>query len=392
MKTTNSDENNENFAELFESSISGMERLEPGQQIETEIVSITGNTIFLQLSGKSEGILDLEELTDKDGNCTVSEGETIKVYFLEAKNGEMRFTTRISGEKAGNAMMESAFDNGIPVEGVVEKEIKGGFEVKIGGTRAFCPYSQMGLKRVEDASQYVGKHLTFKITEYKENGRNVLVSNRAILEEENRKKVEDLKKDLKEGMTITGTVASIRNFGAFIELGGAQALLPISEISRSRVEDINKVLSVGQEVTARILSLDWQNSKLSVSMKALEADPWEEAKKKYPEGSKHTGKVVRITDFGAFVELEPGLDGLLHVSELKEDPRENNPQYKLNQNQELTVMIGSIDTQRQRISLKRGDKKPEEDFSSFIDGGSDDGETYNPFAALLKDKVNKKKK
>ena len=391
MKITHSDEDNENFAELFESSISGMERLEPGQQIETDIVSIAGDTIFLQLSGKSEGILEREELTDKDGNCTVSEGETIKVYFLEAKNGEMRFTTRISGEKAGNAMMESAFANGIPVEGVVEKEIKGGFEVKIGGIRAFCPYSQMGQKRVEDASQYVGKHLTFKITEYKENGRNVLVSNRAILDEENRKKVEDLKKDLTEGMTVTGTVASIRNFGAFIELGGAQALLPISEISRSRVEDINKVLSVGQEITAQILSLDWQNSKLSVSMKALEADPWEEARKKYPEGSKHTGKVVRITDFGAFVELEPGLDGLLHVSELREDPRENNPQYKLQQNQELTVMIGSVDAQRQRISLKRGDKKPEEDFSSFIDGGSDDGETYNPFAALLKDKVDKKK-
>ncbi len=377
----------ENFAEMFENSITNMERLEPGQQIETQIISISGGTIFLELSGKSEGVLDAEELTDKEGNCTVQEGETIKVFFLEAKNGEMRFTTRISGEKAGNAMLESAFENGIPVEGVVEKEIKGGFEVKIGGTRAFCPYSQMGERRVQDASQYVGKHLTFKIMEYKENGRNVLVSNRAILEEEQKKLVQELKQELKEGTTVTGTVASLQRFGAFIDLGGIQALLPISEISRTRVNDVSSVLSLGQKVEVKILTLDWSNDKHSVSMKALEADPWEKAKKNYPAGTKHTGKVVRITDFGAFIQLEPGLDGLLHVSELKEDPRENNPQYKLKEGQELPVEIGSIDLERKRISLKRGDRKPEEDFSTFIDSGSDDdSETYNPFAAFFKDK------
>ena len=147
---------------FFENSIAGMDSLEPGQQIETEIITISGNTIFLQLSGKSEGILDIEELTDKEGNVTVKEGDTIKVYFLNSKNGEMHFTTRISGDKAGKAVLESAFENGIPVEGVVEKEIKGGFEVKIGDSRAFCPYSQIGEKRVEDASVYVGQHLTFK--------------------------------------------------------------------------------------------------------------------------------------------------------------------------------------------------------------------------------------
>ena len=386
--------NMENFAEMFEKSISGMERLEPGQQIETEIITISGSTIFLQLSGKSEGVLDIEELLDKEGNCTVKEGELLKVYFLEAKNGEMRFTTRISGEKAGKAMLESAHDNGIPVEGVVEKEIKGGFEVKIGGSRAFCPYSQMGQRRVENAEEYVGQHLTFKIMEYGENGRNILVSNRMILEEEHQKTVAELRKTLKEGAKVTGTVMSLQKFGAFVELGGVQALLPISEVSRSRVDDLSKVLSVGQEITAIVLSIDWKNEKISLSMKALEADPWETVSKKYPEGSKHTGTIARITDFGAFITLEPGLDGLVHVSELKEDPRENNPQNKLIQGDKYAVQINSIDTKNKRISLRPASKAAaEESIQQYIDNDSDsDTETYNPFAALLKDKVKKEKK
>jgi small subunit ribosomal protein S1 len=313
----NIETNEDDFAALYENSFSDFESMEPGQSIETEIVSIAGDCIFLQLSGKSEGQLDTAELTDKDGNITVKEGDRIKVYFLSSQNGEMRFTTRISGDKAGKAVLENAFRNGIPVEGVVEKEIKGGYEIKIGDTRAFCPFSQMGLRRSEEPESYVRKHLTFKISEYGEDGRNILVSNRAILEEEQKNKIEDLKKTMKENMVVKGTITKIQDFGAFVDIGGVQALLPVSEISRSRVEDISKVLSEGQEIEASIIKLDWPKERITLSMKALQSDPWDHAQSKYKRGSKHMGKVARVTNFGAFVSLEPGLDGLIHISELE---------------------------------------------------------------------------
>src|SRR6056297_101061 len=389
MAKDNLDENKDNkddFASLFENSISEMNSLEPGQQIETTIVSISGESIFLELSGKSEGILDASELTDRDGKLTVKEGDQIKAFYLETKNGEKHFTTKISGEKAGDAVLEQAFQSQIPVEGSVEKEIKGGFEVKIGETRAFCPYSQMGLRRIENPQEYIGTQLTFKILEYSEKGRNILVSNRVILEEEHNKKVEELKQTLKEKMVVTGTIKSVQDFGAFVDLGGVQALLPISEISRSRVNDIQAVLSEGQEVETTIIILDWQNVRITLSMKALLPDPWDEAQSKYPVGSKHTGEVVRITNFGAFVTLEPGLDGLLHISELKTDSRQSNPQDIVKKGQKITVEIKSIDTERKRIGLKRvSSTQEDENFQKYLDSETgNETETYNPFAELLK--------
>src|SRR6056297_269598 len=384
-----SKDNKDDFASLFENSISEMNSLEPGQQIETTIVSISGESIFLELSGKSEGILDASELTDRDGKLTVKEGDQIKAFYLETKNGEKHFTTKISGEKAGSAVLAQAFESKIPVEGSVEKEIKGGFEIKIGDTRAFCPYSQMGLRRIENPQEYIGKQLTFKILEYSENGRNILVSNRIILEEEHNKKVEELKQTLKEKMVVTGTIKSVQDFGAFVDLGGVQALLPISEISRSRVDDIYALFSEGQEIEASIIKLDWQNERITLSMKALLPDPWDEAPSKYPVGSKHTGEVVRITNFGAFVTLEPGLDGLLHISELKGDSRQGNHQDSVKKGQKITVAIKSIDTDRKRISLKRGSSEQEDkDYQKYLEpesGSESESDTYNPFAELLKD-------
>lgn len=387
-------ENKEDFASLYEKSFSDMDSLEPGQQIETTIVSISGDSIFLELSGKSEGILDRAELADSEGNVSVKEGDTIHAFFLYQKNGEMHFTTRITEDKAGNAVLEQAFESKIPVEGIVEKEIKGGFEIKIGETRAFCPHSQMGLKRIENPQEYIGKQLSFKILEYSENGRNILVSNRKILEEEQQQRVEELKKTLKENMRVKGTVKSIQDFGAFVDLGGVQALLPISEISRSRVDDIHAVLSEGKEIEASIIKLDWRNERITLSLKALLPDPWDEAASKYPLGSKHTGEVVRITNFGAFVSLEPGLDGLLHISELKGDSRQSNQQDTVKKGQKITVEIKSLDTERKRISLKRASSEQEDkDLKKYLDSETEnDPETYNPFAELLKDNPKKSDK
>jgi small subunit ribosomal protein S1 len=373
---------------MFEQSLATMETFKPGQLLETTIVSISKDCIFLQLGGKSEGILERDELLDKDGQLSVMEGDRIKVYFLQSRNGELRFTTKISGDKAGSAMLEQAYLNKVSVEGLVEKEIKGGFEVKLGDTRAFCPHSQMGARRGEpNAEPPVGKHLSFKIIEYKEGGRKILVSNRAIHEEAQQLKVEALKARLQEGMIVKGVVTSLQDFGAFVDLDGVQALLPISEIGRARVEDIHALLSVGQEIEAAVLKLDWKNQRLSLSMKRLLSDPWEQAVAKYPVDSKHSGTVARLADFGAFVTLEPGLDGLVHNSELRSGNKYSSSQpAALKVGQSLTVQILGVDRANRRIALKPASSQEEDQTASQYMDKTSDSDTYNPFAALLKKK------
>ncbi len=386
MEQQHDDDAASDFASLFEKSITKMDRLQPGQTVETSIVSISGDCVFLQLNGKSEGVLDRAELADKDGNLSVREGDPIKVFFLDAKNGEMHFTTKISGDKAGPALLENAYKNKIPVEGLVEKEIKGGYEVRIGETRAFCPFSQMGSRRTEPPEVYVGRHLTFKIQEFKDNGRSIMVSNRVIEEEAQQVRIEALKQTLREGMLIKGTIKSLQDFGAFVDLGGVQALLPISEIARDRVQDIHAVLTVGQEIEASILKLDWNSERISLSMKSLLADPWVGACEKYPKNSKHTGKVVRITDFGAFVSLESGLDGLIHVSEFKSDSKYGNAGVPVKVGQTVSVQILEVNVPGKRISLKPTSSLEEDETTKKYLEADTGTDTYNPFAALLKKK------
>ncbi len=372
------------FEKLLDSSLQVNVRLQPGELVEAEIVAISDECIFLQLDGKSEGQLDTSEMIDKDGKITVKEGDSIKAYFLSSQNGIKQFTTRISGDKADKSILENAFKSEIPIEGIVEKERKGGYEILIGESRAFCPYSQMGLQRIDNPEDYIGKHLTFKILEYSENGRNILVSNRIILKEDQKNKIEVLKKTLHEGMLVKGTVKSIQSFGAFIDIGGVQALLPISEISRSRVEDINKSLTLGQEIEVAVLKLDWKNERLSVSMKKLLTDPWETAQSKYKKGSNYTGTIARITNFGAFVTLEPGLDGLIHISDFGNETRISHPKEVVKTGQSVTVEIREIDIDKKRISLKLfTESKLDDNLKQYMEPEED---TYNPFANLLKNK------
>uniref|UniRef100_A0A7C3I663 S1 RNA-binding domain-containing protein n=1 Tax=Gracilinema caldarium TaxID=215591 RepID=A0A7C3I663_9SPIR len=374
------------FADYMNSTSKNRTQFQPGQMVESRIVSISNDTIFLELNGKSEGILDRAELVDKNGELTLKEGDPIKAFFLKAQNGELHFTTRISGDKLDTAILEEAYKNKIPVEGVVEKEIKGGYEVKIGEARAFCPYSQMGLKRTEEGTNWVGKHLTFIIQEYKDNGRNLIVSNRAIEEALQQEKIDKLKETLKEHSIITGTIKSVQDFGAFVDLGGVQGLIPVSEISRERVENIQEVLQVGKEIRAEIIKLDWKNERITLSMKSLLEDPWTDAAKKFPVGSKHTGRVARITDYGAFVSLEPGLDGLVHVSELRSGGKYNNVKDAVKLGQTLRVLVLEVDESRKRISLKPASSEEEEALSQKYVADGDTEDTYNPFAALLKKK------
>ena len=364
------------FAELLEESAKDRSTgLRPGQALEAEIVNITGEWVFLNLDGKTEGYLERKEILDETGNPTVKEGDSIRVYFLEAHNNEKHFTTRIVGGAAARSFLEDAWKGGIPVEGVVEKEVKGGFQVKIAGnTRSFCPYSQMGLARIDNASDYVGKRLNFKIIDFTEKGRNIIVSHRAILEQEREQKREALKESLKEGMSIKGKITSIQKFGAFIDLDGMQGLIPMSEISWGSVKDIHDVLSVGQEVEALIIKVDWGKNRIALSLKQALPDPWNQIDEKFPEGSFHTGRVSRLTDFGAFIELEPGIDGLIHISKLASGKKLKHAREALAQDQSVEVKIEKVEKDRKRISLSlvgtdQGDEK-KEDLDKYMDKAS----------------------
>ncbi len=384
MKTNETNQEATSFAEMFENSLASMDKLKPGQPVKTFVVSISNDTVFLELSGKSEGVLDRSELTDDKGVLTVAEGDEVTAYYLDSKGGVPRFTTRIAGESAKNEMLENAFANGIPVEGVVEKEIKGGYEVKLGGTRAFCPFSQMGEKRGDQSESPVGKHLTFKILEYKNNGRSILVSNRAIVAEEKAKQREEQKATLEEGMVLTGTVKSLQKFGAFVEINGLQGLLPISEIARERINEVGDVLSVGQEIEVKIIRLDWQNDRITLSLKALLADPWDSVAEKYAKGTKHEGTVSRVAAFGAFVTLESGIDGLLHVSEISGGVQHGEAKNEVKAGQKISVVIKDVDVRNRKISLRSVSSFEQDKAAQSYMNGKDDGETYNPFAALLK--------
>ncbi|MGC9196534.1 MAG: 30S ribosomal protein S1, partial [Syntrophobacteraceae bacterium] len=341
----------ESFADLLRQSTLKPLRFNPGQKVKAKVVSISSEWVFIDMGGKSEGYLDAKEFLDDEGRLSVTEGELIEAYFLSADENQMRFTTRISGAEAGRFYLEEAWQNAIPVEGLVEKEIKGGFEIRIaGGLRGFCPFSQMGLQR-ENPKDITGRHLDFRITQYDEKGRNIVLSNRAVMEEERLRQREEQKGLLLEGTKVTGTISSIHNFGAFVKVGSIDGLIPVSEIGWDRTEDINEVLKVGQEVEVIAMKLDWENDRLSFSLKRALPDPWESIEKDFPPGSRHTGTVVRLTNFGAFVSLAPGVDGLLHISKLGAGKKIRYPHEAVSNGQEIEVKIDSIDRENKRISL-----------------------------------------
>ena len=351
----------ETFAELLEQSLASPARLEPGEKVEARILKIGAEWVFLDVGQKGEGVLDIKELLDDDGRLTASVGDRIRAYFLGRDEGELRFTTRIGGGGSGTAQLEQAWEGGIPVEGRLEREIKGGYEVKLpGGVRAFCPFSQLGLGRQQDAAEAVGRTLSFKITQFGEKGRNIVVSHRAILEEERRRQREALKRTLREGMVVQGTVTNIASFGAFVDIGGIEGLLPISELGWGRTQSVSDVLHPHQSVEVEIKSLDWEKERFTFSLRSTTADPWAKVGTVYTRGSTHTGTVARLAPFGAFVTLEDGVDGLLHISKIGEGRRINHPREVLREGQKLAVTVEEIDPARRRLSLSLAAQGPGE--------------------------------
>lgn len=342
----------ESFAELLNQSLEKAVELSPGQKVAARVLQIGSEWIFLDVGQKGEGVLERKELLDAEGNLTAAAGDDLEVFFLSRAGGELRFTTRIGGAGTGSAQLEEAWRSGIPVEGRIEKEIKGGYEVRLaGGVRAFCPFSQLGLRRQEAPDEVIGQSRPFKITRFAEQGRNIVVSHREILEEERRRQREALRETLREGMVVRGTVSSLRDFGAFVDIGGIEGLLPVSEISYGRVEDIHQVLQVGQELELAVKSLDWEKERFSFSLRDTLADPWAAVGSLYREGMTFTGTVARLAPFGAFVTLAEGIDGLLHISRLGAGRRIKHPQEVLKTGQQLAVTIEKIDREQRRISL-----------------------------------------
>lgn len=345
-------DDDKSFAEMFqETAATTKEQLRPGQKIEATVVRIAKDWIFLDLGAKSEGSVAKNEFTDGEGNLTVAEGDRVQVYFLSQKKNERLFTAKVSGGAVAGHLDE-ACRNGIPVEGTVTGETKGGFEVKFSGSvRAFCPFSQMEMRRIENGEEYIGKKFAFRVTKFSEHGKNIVVSRRALLEEERAQQKEALQQSLAVGQTVKGVITSIREFGAFVDIGGIEGLIPVSEIAWGRIEDIHERLAVGQEVTVTVLKLDWDQDRYSFSLKDSLPDPWEGISGMFSEGSVVTGRVVRLTEFGAFVSLAPGIDGLVHISKLGAGRRISHPREVVQVGDALEVKIDSVDPEKKRLSL-----------------------------------------
>ena len=345
-------EGTESFAEMLEQSSRKTSRLFPGQKVKADVVSISGDLVYIDLGGKSEGVIDSAELTDKDGNITVKSGDTIEAYFVAVQNGARKMTTLVGGYSAVSLnAIRDAFEAGVPVNGEVRREVKGGFEVSVGGVRCFCPFSQIDLKGGREGGIYLGSTFPFKVIEFGENGKNVIVSRRAVLDRERQDKLDVLKTSLSVGMELPVTVVSLQKFGAFVDLGGVEGLVPVSELAWERVGKPSDVLAVGQKITVKIISLDWEKNRLTLSLKAMQPDPWSSVAERYTVDSRVPGTITRLTSFGAFVRLETGIEGLIHISNLGAGRRINHPKEVVESGQVVEVYVLGVDPANRKISL-----------------------------------------
>jgi small subunit ribosomal protein S1 len=302
----------EDFAAMFEASLK-TKRIEQGQTIEGTIVAIGPEVAFVDVGGKGEATIEVAELKDEDGDIEVSVGDRLQAVVISTAGG-LTLSRKLARGAATARQLEDAFHSGLPVEGKVDKEVKGGYEVRIGGQRAFCPFSQIDIGRSEPAA-HLGKVYTFRVVEYKEGGRNLVVSRRAILEEEQRAEADEVRKSIVEGAVLKGRVATVRQFGAFVDLGGGvQGLLHVSEMGWSRIADPSQVVAPGDEITVKVLKVDAAKQKISLGLKQLAEDPWAGVEAAFAVGQIVTGRVTRLMAFGAFVEIAPGVEALAHAS------------------------------------------------------------------------------
>jgi len=356
----------EDFAAMFEESLSRQE-MRQGELITAEVVRVEFNVVVVNAGLKSESFIPIEEFKDDKGEIEVKAGDfvTVAIEALEDGYGE----TRLSRDKAKRLKawhdLEAAMEQGLVVSGQVTSKVKGGLTVMINGIRAFLPGSLVDIRPVKDTSPFENKALDFKVIKLDRKRNNVVVSRRAVLEESQGEVREKLLSTLSEGAIVKGIVKNITDYGAFVDLGGIDGLLHITDLAWRRVKHPSEVLAVGDEVTAKVLKFDQEKNRVSLGMKQLGEDPWVGLSRRYPQGTRLFGKVTNITDYGAFVEIESGIEGLVHVSEMDWTNKNIHPTKVVQLGDEVEVMILEIDEERRRISLgmKQCMPNPWDDFS-----------------------------
>ena len=338
----------EDFAALF-AQHEAQRALEKGQVVKGRVIQITAEHVFVDVGAKGEAWIDRAELTDGEGQLRVKVGDQVEATVVSTGD-EIRLSHKVrQGAQAREALAVAA-QTGVPVEGKVAAVIKGGYEVTVGGLRAFCPFSQMDLRRVDSEQEYVGRVLEFRVIRYADGGRNLVLSRRALLEEQAAVAAEETRKKIVPEAVLTGTVVSLTGFGAFVDLGGVQGLVPMSELSHARVERAGDRLRVGETVSVKVLRIDEAKGRVTLSLKALEGDPWASVGAQLRERQIVRGRAVRATEFGVFVELLPGIDGLLHASEIPRH-RAGALREAVAAGADIAVMIIAIDRDKRRIAL-----------------------------------------
>jgi small subunit ribosomal protein S1 len=391
-------EESRSFAEIFEAIPKFKDRkFVAGETVSGRVVKITKDTIFIDLESKSEAIAEAGEFLDGEGNLTVKEGDRVEMRVSSTREGiHLTKGIKVQGAEAFD-ILQDAKEAQTPVEGRVVAVNKGGFEIDLSGFRAFCPVSQIDIKYTEKPEEHIGGKYQFRIMEIQEKGKNIVVSRRALLEEEQERKAKETLALLKPDVECEGKVTKVMEFGAFVDLGGVEGMVHVSEISRARIGHPSEVLSPGQSIKVKVLKMDTDKNgrqRIALSMKALEPDQWEKGFS-FQEGEIIRGKVSRLTDFGAFVEVAPGVDGLVHISEISYE-RLSHPNAVLHEGETVEVLVTGIDPAARRIALsikealikkqmgeqQEGPEKARLEVGQVLKGIVEDSKPYGLFVRL----------
>jgi len=342
----------ESFADLFEESLQEL-NMAPGSIVTGTVIAIENDFVIVNAGLKSEGVIPREQFIDEQGELTIAVGDEVKVALESVEDGFG--ATQLSREKAKRAeawaVLETAFENGEIIKGEITGKVRGGFTVAVGAVSAFLPGSLLDIRPLRDSSHLEGKELEFKLVKLDVKRNNIVVSRRAVLEELNSADREKLLETLEEGVVLKGIVKNITDYGAFIDLGGIDGLLHITDIAWKRVKHPSEVLSVGDEIDVKVLKYDREKTRVSLGIKQLKADPWDEKVKQFNVGDKTTAKVTNLTDYGCFAQIAEGIEGLVHVSEMDWTNKNVHPSKVVQVGQEVEVMVLDIDKDRRRISL-----------------------------------------
>jgi len=342
----------ESFAELFEESLKTVD-MEPGSIVTGVVIDIDNEWVTVHAGLKSEGVIPLDQFTNANGECTLNIGDEVQVALETVEDGFGE--TKLSREKAKRAeawkRLEAAHVADEVVTGIINGKVKGGFTVDIESIRAFLPGSLIDVRPVRETTHLEGKELEFKVIKLDQKRNNVVVSRRAVMEAANSQEREELLENLQEGMSVKGVVKNLTDYGAFVDLGGVDGLLHITDMAWKRIKHPSEIVEVGQEMDVKILKFDRERNRVSLGLKQLGEDPWVEITNRYPEGSRTNARVTNLTDYGCFAEIEEGVEGLVHVSEMDWTNKNVHPSKIVQLGDEVEVMVLDIDEERRRISL-----------------------------------------